>query len=173
MLALVVLLSATAGAAERGHWLREHFTGEWLVGAGSWRTSVGVDPRAPGFEELSGGSELDVGFELGSGFGLLGYGRVLAGSGFLEGLAGVAVQLHVSDRVRLRAGPGAGELLLGDDHAVLVGGFLAGSVDLFVFGGGRIAATLGLRFDVDGLVGGGTELPDASLALALGVGLRY
>jgi hypothetical protein len=79
----------------------------------------------------------------------------------------------VSDRVRLKASPAAGQLTVAGASAVLVGGFLAGSVDVVAFGGGRVAATIGLRFDVDGVVNGDKTLPQASIALALGVGLRY
>ena len=143
------------------------------MGTGGWRTSIGVDTHAPGFDELGGGTELSLGFEVGSGFAILGSGRVIAGGGYLEGLAALVLQLRVSDRVRVRAGPSAGQISLKGDSAKLVGGFLAGSVDLFAFGGGRVATTIGLRFDVDGLVGGGKELPDSSISLAVGVGLRY
>src|SRR6185369_5127529 len=96
--AIVLLLGATASAAERGHWLRDHFTGEWLVGAAGWRTSIGVDTHAPGFDEPGGGGELVLGLEVGSGFGIVASGRALAGPGYLEGLAGLGLQLHISDR---------------------------------------------------------------------------
>jgi hypothetical protein len=162
-----------AAAVEQGHWLRDHFTGEWLVGTGGWRTSIGVDTHAPGFDELGGGTELSLGFEVGSGFAILGQGRVIAGGGYLEGTAALVLQLHVSDRVRVRAGPSAGRISLKGESAALAGGFLAGSVDLFAFGGGRVATTLGLRFDVDGLVDAGPKLPSSSISLAIGVGLRY
>lgn len=172
-LCALVLLTSAAGAAERGHWLRDHFSGEWVVGAAAWRTAIGVDTNAPGFDKAAGGGDLYLGLEVGSGLSIFGSGRVLAGSGYLEGLAGVGLQLRLSDRVRIKASPAAGQLSLNGATAVLVGGFLAGSVDLIAFGGGRVAATIGLRFDVDGLVNGGKTLPEASIALAAGVGLRY
>jgi hypothetical protein len=170
---LLLLLTATAGAAERGHWLRDHFSGEWVVGAAAWRTSIGVDTNAPGFDKPAGGGDLYLGLEVGGGFSIFASGRVLAGSDYLEGLAGLGLQLRVSDRVRLKASPAAGQLTVAGASALLVGGFLAGSVDVVAFGGGRVAATIGLRFDVDGVVNGDKTLPQASIALALGVGLRY
>jgi hypothetical protein len=172
-LALAFLFCGTAGAAERGHWLRDHFTGELFVGSGGWRSSISSSDHAPGFDELAGGAELLLGLEVGSGFAIVGSGRVLAGGDYLEGLAGLGLQLHVSDRVRIRASPAAGQLSLKADKGVLVGGFVAGSIDLIPFGGGRVAATIGLRLDIDGVLGGGLELPDSTLSLAIGVGLRY
>jgi hypothetical protein len=163
----------TAGAAERGHWLRDHFSGEWVIGAAAWRTAIGVDTNAPGFDVAAGGGDLYLGLEVGSGFAVIASGRVLAGRGYVEGQGGLGLQLRLSDRVRLRAGPAAGQVSFDGDQKVLAGGFLAGSVDLIPFGGGRVAATIGLRFDVDGLIGDSRKLPSASIGLALGVGLRY
>jgi hypothetical protein len=171
--ALIVLLCGTAGAAERGHWLRDHFSGEWVVGAAAWRTAIGVDNNAPGFDKPAGGGDLYLGLEVGSGFSIFGSGRVLAGSGYLEGLAGLGLQLRLSDRVRIKASPAAGQMTLDGDSKVIVGAFVAGSVDIIPFGGGRVAATIGLRFDADGLIGASKRLPGGSIALALGVGLRY
>src|SRR5262249_14319956 len=107
----LVLVSATASAAEHGHWLRDHFTGEWLVGSGGWRTTTGVDTHAPGFDTVGGGGELVLGLEVGQGFAIFASGRVLAAQSYLEGLAGLGLQLHVGDRVRLRASPAAGQIL--------------------------------------------------------------
>src|SRR4051812_8579262 len=141
-LALIVLFSGTAGAAERGHWLRDHFTGELFVGSGGWRSSISSSDHAPGFDELGGGAELLLGFEVGSGFAIVGSGRVLASGDYLEGLAGLVLQLHLGDRVRIRLSPAAGQMTLKGDPGVLIGGFLAGSIDLVPFGGGRVAATI-------------------------------
>ena len=55
----------------------------------------------------------------------------------------------------------------------IVGGFVAGSIDVFPLGAGRLSTTVSLRFDVDADVGATTFLPDASVALALGLGVRY
>jgi hypothetical protein len=172
-LLFLVAVGGAASAAERGHWMRDHFTGEWLVGTGAWRTSIGVDTHAPGFDVFGGGGELDLGLEVGSGLGIVASGRVLTDGTYLEWLGGLGLQMHVSDRVRLRASPAAGQAIVKGDKAVLVGGFVTGSVDLYPFGSGRVASTIALRFDVDGVVGGGKELPDSSIALSLGVGLRY
>ena len=171
--ALALVMTTAVGAAERGHWLRDHFTGELFVGSGGWRSSISSSDHAPGFDELGGGAELLLGLEVGSGFAIVGSGRVLAGDQYLEGLAGLGLQLHVGDRVRIRASPAAGQMTLKGDNGILVGGFVAGSIDLIPFGGGRVAATIGLRLDIDGVLGGGLELPDTSLSLAIGVGLRY
>jgi hypothetical protein len=176
MIAIVCAIAFTvspAFAAERGTWLRDHFTGEVLVGAAGWRTTIGVDTNAPGFNTVGGGGELNLGLEVGSGFAIFVSGRVLAGGGYLEGVAGLGVQLRLSDRVRLRAGPAAGQLLVDGLTAVIVGGYLAGSIDLIPFGRGRVAFSIAVRFDVDGLVAGSPRLPDTSMALSAGIGLRY
>jgi hypothetical protein len=172
-IALAVVTGGSAQAVERGHWLRDHFSGEWVVGAAGWRTAIGVDTNAPGFDKVAGGGDLYLGLEVGYGLSIFGSGRVLAGRNYLEGLAGLGLQLRVGDRVRLKASPAAGQLSFNRASAVLVGGFLAVSVDLVAFGGGRVAATIGMRFDVDGLINGGRTLPESSIALAVGVGLRY
>jgi hypothetical protein len=173
-LCAVLLLSGAAHAEPSGHWFRDHALAEWMVGTGGWRTAIGVDTRAPGFDALSGGSEILLGVEIGAGVGVVTSGRVTAGSGYLEGLASLGVQLRVNDWVRLRAGAAAGQLTLDKQAAPLIGGFLAASIDLFALGGGRLATALCLRFDVDGLVAdSATTLPDSSIALAIGLGLRY
>lgn len=169
----LVLFSSLAQAEQRARWLREHALAEWAVGTGGWRTGIGVDVRAPGFEQVGGGGELTAGLEVTGGVGLFASGRVLAGGGYLEGLAGIGVQLRVSERVRLRAGPAVGQATLGGDRAVMVGGFAVGSIDLFPLGGGRIATALSLRVDVDSMIGARTLLPDSSLGLSAGLGLRY
>ncbi len=179
-LALVaaIALSSVASADTRGsRWIRERGTLEWVTGAASWRTSLGTDPRVPGFEAVVGGGEILIGLDLYSGLGLILTGRFLGGvergARYLEGLGGLGLQLRVNDWVRLRAGAAAGQALMPDDTAVLVGGFLAASIDLFSLGSGRVAFTLSLRLDIDAMLGATTSLPDQTLALALGLGLRY
>ena len=136
----------------------------------------------PGFDALGGGTELVLGLDVYGPLGVVLTGRFLGGlqrgDEFLEGLGGVGLQLRLSETVRVRAGAAAGQASNKDDVAVLVGGWLAGSVDLFALGGGRLSMALSLRLDVDGLVGAtkvgiDKRLPDQSLALALGLGLRY
>jgi hypothetical protein len=73
----------------------------------------------------------------------------------------------------VRIGPAAGQALWRGDSATLVGGFLAGSVDLFPLGGGRLSTTLALRLDVDAELGSRMYFPDSSVAFAIGLGVRY
>jgi hypothetical protein len=178
VLAVLLLCSAPAQAqTQAGAWLREHINTEWLVAAGGWRTAVGNDVRAPGFDAVAGGGEFLIGLDVGAGLAVVGDGRVLVGEAggqttYFEALGSVALQLRLG-RVRLRAGPAAGDVRWRTDSALLVGGFLAGSIDLFSLGGGRLSTTVNLRLDFDADVGARTLLPDDSLALALGLGVRY
>jgi hypothetical protein len=179
LLLLVTLLpAATAGAAPGAAFLRERINLEWVAGAGGWRSSLGTDVRAPGFDAFAGGGELLVGLDIGSGLGLVLSGRILAGavSGattYLEGLGGAGLQLRLGSRARIRAGAAAGQARFRGDAAALVGGFLAGSIDLFALGGGRLSTALTVRLDIDGDIGAQTYLPDQSLAFAVGLGFRY
>jgi hypothetical protein len=178
LLALALLVPAPARAAPGGAWLRERINLEWVAGAGAWRSSLGTDVRAPGFDAFAGGGELLVGLDIGLGLGLVLTGRVLAGAvsnvtTYLEGLGGVGVQLRLGNRVRIRAGAAAGQARWHGDAATLVGGFLAGSIDLFALGGGRLSTALTVRLDIDADVGAQTYLPDQSLAFAVGLGFRY
>jgi hypothetical protein len=167
----------TARAEDASAWLRDRIAVEWMAGAGAWRVSLGMDSRQPGFSTLAGGSEVSLGLELNAAVGIVASGRVLAvGFGkdhYLEGLASFGPSVRVNERVRLRAGAAAGQVILGDDRATLVGGFLVGSFDLVALGGGRLALALDLRLDIDAHVGASGGLPGQSLALALGLGLRY
>lgn len=193
-IAALVACAATASAAPRpGHWLREHGTFEWSIGTGGWRSSLGVDPQVPGFDALGGGGEIFVGLDFGHGLGLVAGGRVVAGKQaeavYLEGLGSLGLQLRVSELVRLRAGAAAGQARVTPesgadparvrpaDAAVLVGGFVMASIDLFSLGAGRLAMALSARLDLDAHVAEARRevrsLPDNSLALAVGLGLRY
>jgi len=177
-IALVVLLLAPSLARAQAAWLRDRLDVEWVVAAGGWRTAMSAtDARAPGFDALAGGGEFVLGFEVGAGLAIVGDGRVLAGEAggphtFFEGLGSLALQLRLG-RTRLRAGPAAGQVKFRGDQATLVGGFVAGSIDVFPLGPGRLSTTVSLRFDVDGDVGATTFLPETSAALALGLGVRY
>jgi hypothetical protein len=181
VLCALLLMSARAGADSR--FLRERFTFEWMAASGGWRTALGSDLQAPGAEALAGGTEVVIALDFYGPLGIAFDGRFLGGLSkqastnsyekrFFEGLGGIALQLHVSDSVRLRVGAAAGQLYDGEPTAVLVGGWLAASIDLFAIGG-RLALALSLRLDADAEIGAPPALPDASLALAAGLGLRY
>jgi len=149
-----------------------------VVATGGWRNAASAsDAHAPGFDALAGGGEFVLGLEVGAGLAVVGDGRVLAGEAggphtFFEGLGSLALQLRLG-RARLRAGPTAGQAKWRGDAATLVGGFIAGSIDVFPLGAGRLSTTVSLRLDVDADVGATTFLPESSVALALGLGVRY
>ena len=172
------MLLAPSLAHAQAAWLRDRLDVEWVVAAGGWRSAiVNSDARAPGFDALAGGGEFLIGLDVGAGLAVVGDGRVLAGEAggphtFFEGLGSVALQLRLG-RVRLRAGPAAGQSRYRGDVATLVGGFAAGSIDVFPLGPGRLSTTVSLRLDVDDDLGASTFLPDSSVALALGLGVRY
>jgi len=176
---LVAVLLAPSVARAQAAWLRDRLDVEWVVAAGGWRSAASAnDVRAPGFDALAGGGEFVLGLDVGAGLAVVGDGRVLAGEAggaehtYFEALGGLALQLRVG-RARLRAGPAAGWTKWRGDQATLLGGFAAGSIDLFPLGTGRLSTTLSLRLDVEGDLGATTFLPQASAALALGLGVRY
>jgi hypothetical protein len=177
LLVALVLLSGVARAETRGaRWVRDRLNADWLAAVGGWRTSLGVDLRAPGYQALGGGTEAAIGLDF---FGPLGFvldGRFLGGLGngvkYLEGLGGVAFQLHLSETVKLRLGPAAGTLVAGDLSGVLVGGWLSAVIDLFAIGG-HVSIVFSARLDVDAVLDAPQSLPDSSLALAIGLGIRY
>jgi len=183
LVACALLLYTARAGADSGRFLRERFTFEWMAASGGWRTSLGADLRAPGSEALAGGTEVMLAFDVYGPLGVALDGRFLGGltksaagdsydRRFIEGLGGVGLQLHVSDAVRLRAGAAAGQLIAGDATGILVGGWLAASIDLFAIGG-RLALALSLRLDADAVLDAPPALPGSSLALAVGFGLRY
>jgi hypothetical protein len=174
----IAMHSSTASAAPAAAWLRERVNLEWVTGAGGWRSSLGTDVRAPGFDAFMGGGEMLVGLDMSPGLGIVLTGRVLAGAvggttTYLEGLGGVGFQVRVGSRVRVRIGGAAGQARFRGDYATLVGGFLAGSIDLFALGNGRLSTALTVRLDVDGDIGAQVYLPDESVAFAVGLGFRY
>jgi hypothetical protein len=178
LLVAALLSLAPSAAHAQAAWLRERIDVEWVVATGGWRSAMGAsDARSPGFDALAGGGEFVLGIEVGAGLAIVGDGRVLAGEAggphtFFEGLGSLALQLRVG-RVRLRAGPTAGQARFRGDTATLAGGFVAGSIDVFPLGNGRLSTTVSLRLDMDAELGAITYLPDGSAALALGLGVRY
>lgn len=179
VLAVALLALAPSVARAQATWLRDRLDVEWVVATGGWRSAVSpTNQRAPGFDALAGGGEFVLGLDVGAGLAVVGDGRVLAGEAggtehtYFEALGSLALQLRVG-RVRLRAGPAAGWTKWRGDEATLLGGFAAGSIDIFPLGPGRLSTTLSLRFDVDGDLGATTYLPQATAALALGLGVRY
>jgi hypothetical protein len=179
VVAVAVLALAPSVARAQAAWLRDRLDVEWVVAAGGWRSAISsTDQRAPGFDSLAGGGEFVLGLDVGAGLAVVGVGRVFAGEAggtqhtYFEALGSLALQLRVG-RARLRAGPAAGQTKWRGDTATLVGGFVAGSIDVFPLGPGRLATTVSLRFDVDADLGQVTYLPESSAALALGLGVRY
>jgi len=170
--------AVTSSAGAQATWLRDRLDVEWVVATGGWRSAITqLDTRAPGFDALAGGGEFVLGLDVGAGLAVVGDGRVLAGESggphtFFEGIGALALQLRLG-RVRLRAGPAAGQEKYRGDVAALVGGFAAISIDLFPLGPGRLSTTLSVRLDVDDDVGATMYLSDSSVALALGLGVRY
>ena len=186
-LAAVLLLAglgaSPARAAERGRsYLLENGSFELVLAAGGWRSSISSDGANPGFSVLGGGGELVVGIDIVPGVGIIASGRVLAAphlSGvYLEGLGGLGVQVRLSEWVRLRLGIASGLLRLAreglaTDSTILLGGFVAASVDLFHLGRGRAAVETMLRLDVDGHLVTEGIFPAESLALSVGLGFRF
>ncbi len=187
LLALVALLfAAREGAAasppvrQAGGalaWLRDRFLAEWQLGTGGWRTSILSTGDAPGFEAFAGGTEISLGFDLRPGVGIVGNGRALigrhAGQLYLDCKGGLAVQVQANQRVRIRAGVTGGELRDGSVRAISYGGFVAVGVDMVQFRDGRSAMIFAARLDVDGHTGAPPSVPGATLALAVGLGVRY
>ena len=150
-----------------------------LTGGGGWRVAVGGENRAPGFEVLYGGADGLVGLSVAGFFAVLAGAHVRGGASdglrYLEGGADLAVQLQVSERVRLRAGGSFGRAFLGldGDGAWLPQGFLGASFDAKPFAGGRFALALALRLEVGGYLGDDVRFPAATLALSVGGGGRF
>ncbi len=185
-LALVAwALTAPSVAHAQAAWLRARLDVEWVVATGGWRSAMATSElRASGFDSLAGGGEFVLGLEVGAGLAVVGDGRVLAGTAgstesagtgshvFFEGVGSLDLQIRLG-RVRLRAGPAAGQIRWRGDQATLVGAAIATSIDVFPLGGGRLSTTILVRLDLDADVGTTTLLPPASAALALGLGVRY
>ena len=155
---------------------------ELVLAEGGWRSGLSTEEVNPGFSVLGGGSELVLGLDVIPGFGVVVDGKVLAGrrrgGTYLEGLGGIGLQLRVSDSVRLRAGAAAGRARLDrsgqpTDSATLVGGFFAASIDLFRLLRDRAATIISFRVDADGHLDAGQTFSRESLAVTLGLGLRF
>jgi len=175
--------ATSARAAEpRRPFIIDRGSVEVVLGVGGWRSGVSTEETNPGFSILGGGSEVVLGIDIVPGIGIIVSGRVLAAphsSGvYVEGLAGVGAQIRVSEWVRIRAGVASGQARLDRsgkpvDTAVMLGGFVVASVDLFRLTRGRAATEAMIRFDVDGHLVAGTSFPRESVALSGGVGFRF
>jgi hypothetical protein len=179
---LLLACAAPAGAADSPalRFFRERTTFEWLIGAGGWRSSMDPQRPAPGFDVFGGGGEVIFGLDFYGSFGVVASGRFLAGVErsaedqiYWEGTGSFGFQFRASERVRLRLGGAAGELRQGLERGVLGGGFVAGSIGLFGGSAGTLAMVLTARLDLDALVSTSQRLPDSTMGLALGLGLRY
>jgi hypothetical protein len=175
--------TALAHAAEpRRPYIIDRGSVEVVLGVGGWRSGMSSSDRNPGFSLLGGGSELVLGIDFVPGVGIVASGRVLAAPRldgvYVEGLAGLGIQIRLSDWVRLRAGIAGGQARLDrdsrpTDYAILLGGFLVASVDLFRLTRGRAATEAMLRLDIDGHLLAGETFPRQSLALSAGAGFRF
>jgi hypothetical protein len=177
--ALLLFAAAPARADTRAAaWVRERGIVEWMIAAGGWRIVVGDDRQAPGFQSVSGGTDLTLGLTLKGPVGVVMNGRMMIGVEgeegrvILEGLGGLALDVRASDSVHLRVGAAAGEVRVDVARAVLVGAFLATTIDVVPLGR-RTALVIHARLDYDALLGATSELPRHSFALTAGTGLRY
>jgi hypothetical protein len=187
--ALLCLLCAhPAVAAESERFVAEHLAFE-VAGVVAWR-SAWADERNPGFQLAGGGPEVNIGLEFDNGLGVLLGGRALfsrhlGADPALEGTFAEAVGqligiLRISDWVRLGLGGEAGRLwqCCGSDSpanaALLFGGFLRVGVDFLPRTTLPRALSLWLRLGIDGhrLADSQSQLPSASMNLAVGLGLR-
>ena len=182
LLALVATRAVAAGPEARRPFLVDRGSVEVVIASGGWRSGFSTEESNPGFSLLGGGGELVVGLDVVPGIGLVACGRVLAaprlGGVYIEGLAGLGAQVRLSESVRLRVGIASGQARLDRDTkppdlAVLLGGFVVASVDLFRLGRGRAAAETTLRLDIDGHLAAGSTFPRESIALSLGAGFRF
>ena len=177
---LVALFSLEAQAGPRLQWLQERFSVD-LTLVGGWRAALISNVRGGGFEVLGGGGELVVGLDITPlpWIGVFASGRLLGyGIRQYEGDAGIGVLLHPRGRVHVRVGACAGEIRIVDERfgvderAVPVGGFVGTTIELFHLGN-RLSTAMSARFDVVDLLRASTNLPDASLSLAVGLGVHY
>lgn len=186
-LAIALVLCGSVGVAQAdttaARWLRERGSLEWMVGSGGWRTGLGLNARVPGFQAVAGGTEVVLGVDLIPAVGVFLSGHFLAGeelgqaptpnNRYFEAMGGAGVQVRPSDTICLRIGPSAGRAIAEHDSAILVGGFLSGTIDLFSLGSGRLSLALSARLDLDAMLDSVRDFPGESLALTVGLGLRY
>jgi hypothetical protein len=176
----LVLVAALGSAAEAGptnSWLRDHVAAE-ATGVVGWRSAIGLDPSAPGFEGLGAGVDALLGVEIAGGVGVAASGHLVYGAAgthpYNELVMGLGVQLRLKERLRASAGLASGQLTRSDQTAVLLGGFLMANIDLLPLSGGRFGIALTLRLDGDYDLGAHSGvLPIGSMALCSGIGLRY
>jgi hypothetical protein len=150
-----------------------------VTGGPGWRVAAGQDPRAPGFNAVTGGADALVGIALGNIAGVVVGGRVRGGTegddSYLEAAGDLGAQLHIGDRVRARIGGSAGRAWIHGSAitAPMVGGWTALSFDLVSLSNGRVAVALSIRLDIGAFPGGGQRFPEATIELAGGLGGRY
>jgi hypothetical protein len=150
-----------------------------VTGGPGWRVAAGQDPRAPGFNALTGGADALVGIAIGNVAGIVVGGRIRAGTegddSYLEATGDLGGQVHIGDRVRARLGANAGRAWIQGTAipAWMVGGWTALSFDLVTLAAGRAAIALALRLDVGAFPGAGQRFPTATFELSGGLGGRY
>jgi hypothetical protein len=175
--ALALVLGLGLGVGSAGA-LEVRLSAE-VTGGPGWRVAAGQDPRAPGFNAVTGGADALLGIALGNIAGLVVGGRVRGGSegddSYLEVTGDLGAQLHIGDRVRARVGGNAGRAWIRGSaiSAPLVGGWTALSFDLVSLANGRVAVALSVRLDVGAFPGGGERFPEATVQLCGGLGGRY
>lgn len=182
-------VDAAGVASSAARYLGDHLAFD-VSAVGTWRAAW-TDDRNPGFHLAAGGGEINIGLEFESGLGFLVGGRALFLShvGRDENLFGLYIdatghamaQLRLTDWVRVGAGASAGRLWRccgeaesADLSAILVGGFLRLGIDILPRNALPRALGLWMRFGVDGSAGTPptSRLPQSSMSLALGLGLR-
>ncbi|MSP63512.1 MAG: hypothetical protein EXR72_24845 [Myxococcales bacterium] len=169
---LIAGLAARAGAERTYGVLAE------VTGGPGWRTSIGQDAQAPGFDAITGGADVLLGLDVGGSVGILLGGRIrggtVSGASYLEAAGDIGAQIRVGERVRLRAGFDAGRAFIDwRKRALVVGGWTSLGFDLLTYAGGRVAMSLTIRLDIGAFPGAAAPFPSGTLALCAGLGWRY
>lgn len=178
-----------AAAAGAGRFIADHLAFD-IAGVGSWRAAW-TDDRNPGFHLAGGGPEINVGLEFDNGFGFLLGGRALFLShvGDDQSLTGMYIdasghamaQVRVTDWIRIGLGASGGRLWRccseAEDanlSALLFGGFLRLGIDILPRNALPRALGLWMRVGIDGTAAAPptTRLPQSSMNIALGLGMR-
>lgn len=189
LLGLILATPQPAQAAGAGRYIADHLAFD-IAGVGSWRAAW-TDDRNPGFHLAGGGPELNVGLEFDNGFGFLLGGRALFLSHvgddasmtgmYLDASGHATAQLRLTDWIRIGIGASGGRLwrCCGDAEdadlsALLFGGFLRLGIDILPRNALPRALGLWMRIGIDGTTGASatTRLPQSSMNIALGLGLR-
>jgi hypothetical protein len=193
MSVLGAMLAPGRALAEPLPWLRDHLAVDAeAVAALRWAFTTGSHS---GFSMFGGGGEINLGLEFGGGYAVLAGARVLSGAAsnpdglalqptsylnFLETTGQLGVQIELTDWVRAELGASVGQLsrccVMGSAayDSMVAGGYLRFGVDWWPREGLLLRAfSLWLRIDADGHPrdDSGT-MPSATLALALGLGIR-